>query len=428
MEVISTDKKETNVVEVEFRINAEEFEEAVQSAFLKKRKNITVPGFRKGKATRRMIESKFGESTFYEDAVNGIYKTAVPDVVDELELDLVDSPSVEVLSVSKDDGVSFKARFVVKPEVSISDYKGLNVEISKVEVTESDVDAQIEKMRGDNARILDVTDRPVKNGDAVTLDFEGFCEGEAFEGGAARDFKIEVGKGNFIPGFEEQIVGKSIGEDFEINVTFPEDYHAEGLAGKEAVFKCKIREISEKELAELDDEFVKDVSEFDTLDELRGDIRSKLREVGEKIHDVALEREIAEKTVSLMNADIPEVMFENRIDEMVRDWSYRHKIKPGDYADINGITIEQFRDNFREIAERQVKFRLALEKIAELEGIQVTEEELEAEYDKMAKQHDTKPENIRAVISSDAVTRDVKTEKAFQLLIDSAEITEKPGQ
>ncbi|MDR0222870.1 MAG: trigger factor [Oscillospiraceae bacterium] len=425
MEIISSGRKEANVVEVEFKIDAEEFEKAVQAAFLKQRKNIAVPGFRKGKATRRMIEAKYGENVFYEDAVNGVYKTAVPDVVDELKLDIVDSPEVEVKSVSREEGVSFKALFTVKPEVGISGYMGLEAQIRKIEVTEADIDGQIEKMRNDNARIIDVTERPAKRGDIVKLDFEGFCGKEAFEGGAARDFRLEIGGGAFIPGFEEQVEGKSIGEDFEVNVTFPEDYHSENLAGKETVFKCKIREISEKELAELDDEFAKDVSEFDTLEELRGDIRGKLSENGEKIRDMELEREIAEKIVKSLDADVPAVMFENRVDEMARDWSYNNRVRLDDYAARNGMTVEQFKETFRETAEKQVKFRLALEKIAELEGIEVTKDELDEEYEKMAKRSKMTAEKVRGLISEETVADDVKTEKALKLLKDGAKITYK---
>ena len=257
MEIISNNKTGANTVEAEIKVNAEEFEAAVQAAYLKRRKNISLPGFRKGKATRKMIEAQYGEGFFYEEAVNGMYQKTVADAIEEMKLEVVDVPETEVTSVSKEDGVCFKVTFTVKPEVAISGYKGLKVEKTVKTITDADVDADVERVRNQNARIIDVTDRAVANGDTVVFDFEGFCDGEAFEGGKAEKFSLEIGSGRFIPGFEEQIVGKNVDEEFDVNVTFPEDYNAENLAGKPAVFKCKIHEIKGKELADLDDEFAK---------------------------------------------------------------------------------------------------------------------------------------------------------------------------
>ena len=427
MEIISNNKTGANTVEAEIKVNAEEFEAAVQAAFLKKRKNITLPGFRKGKATRKMIEAQYGEGFFYEEAVNSIYQKTVADAIDELKLEVVDVPETEVTSVSKEDGVSFKVTFTVKPEVEISGYKGLKVEKTVKTITDADVDAEIERVRNNNARIIDVTDRAVENGDTVVFDFEGFCDGEAFDGGKAEKFSLEIGSGRFIPGFEEQIVGKNIGEDFDVNVTFPENYNAENLAGKPAVFKCKIHEIKGKELAELDDEFAKDVSEFDTLAEYKADIKSKLEETAKNHADSMLDNTISEKLAEILVAEIPEAMFEHRIADMLREWEYRNRyagITLQDYLRYTGLTIDQFKENFRAPAEIQVKLRLALEKIAELEKIEITEDALNEQYQKLADEHKMDLERVKAIISADSLKADIASEKAFELVKESAEITE----
>jgi trigger factor len=424
MTITSNTKPETNIVEVEFNINAEDFENAVQSVFLKKKKHIAIPGFRKGKATRKMIETTYGEGMFYEDAVNDLYRDAIPKVIDELGLEIVDAPEVEVSDLSKEAGVSFKLKLTVKPEVTIADYKGVEVELEPCKVTDEDIEKEFEKILADNARIIDASDRPVKDGDLIKFDFTGFCEDEAFDGGTATDFQLEIGSGQFIPGFEEQIVGKSVGEDFDVNVTFPEDYPSAAVKGKEALFKCKIHEISAKEIAVLDDEFVKDISEFDTMDEFREDTRKNIEQEKEQVRDVELEREVAEKIVELMSAEIPEVMFDDRIDEMARDWAFRYQMRAEDFAKNSGMTLEQYRDGFREMAEKQVKFRLSLEKIAELEGFEVSDEEVEAEYEKMSSENRMSAEKVRQIVTPQAVACDLKTEKALKLIKESAKVKE----
>ena len=426
MEIISNNKTGANTVEAEIKVNAEEFEAAVQAAYLKRRKNISIPGFRKGKATRKMIEAQYGEGFFYEEAVNGMYQKTVAEAIDEMKLEVVDVPETEVTSVSKEDGVSFKVTFTVKPEVAISNYKGLKVEKTVKTITDADVDADVERVRNQNARIIDVTDRAAENGDTVIFDFEGFCDGEAFEGGKAENFSLEIGSGRFIPGFEEQIVGKNVDEEFDVNVTFPENYNAENLAGKPAVFKCKIHEIKGKELAELDDEFAKDVSEFDTLAEYKADIKSKLEETAQKHADSMLDNTISEKLAELVEAEIPEAMYENRIDDMLREWEYRNRyagITLNDYLKYTGLTIEQFKENFRAPAEIQVKLRLALEKIAQLENIEVTDAALEEQYQKLADEHKMDLERVKAVIPAESLKADIASEKAFELVKESAEIT-----
>ena len=426
MEIISNNKTGANTVEAEIKVNAEEFEAAVQAAYLKRRKNISLPGFRKGKATRKMIEAQYGEGFFYEEAVNGMYQKTVADAIEEMKLEVVDVPETEVTSVSKEDGVCFKVTFTVKPEVAISGYKGLKVEKTVKTITDADVDADVERVRNQNARIIDVTDRAVANGDTVVFDFEGFCDGEAFEGGKAEKFSLEIGSGRFIPGFEEQIVGKNVDEEFDVNVTFPEDYNAENLAGKPAVFKCKIHEIKGKELADLDDEFAKDVSEFDTLAEYKADIKAKLEETAQKQADSMLDNTISEKLAELVEAEIPEAMYEHRIADMLREWEYRNRyagITLNDYLRYTGLTIDQFKENFRAPAEIQVKLRLALEKIAELENIEVTDAALEEQYQKLADEHKMDLERVKAVIPAESLKADIASEKAFDLVKESAEIT-----
>ena len=425
MEIISNNKTAVNTVEVEFKNNAEEFESAVQTAYLKKRKNITVPGFRKGKATRKMIETHYGEGVFYDDAINATYRSTIDDVIKELSLEVVDIPKIEVTSVSKEEGVTFKAEFTTKPEVNISDYKGLEAIKDVKTIGDEEVNAEIARMQDRNARIIDVTDRAAQKGDTVVFDFEGFKDGVAFEGGKGDNFSLELGSGRFIPGFEDQVVGKSIDEPFEVNVTFPEDYPAEDLAGKEAVFKCLIHEIKGKELPELDDEFAKDVSEFDTLDELKADTKKKLEEQAEKEADNKLETDLNTALIERLEGEIPEVMYENRINEMMRDWEYNNRfqgITVKDYLKYTGTTIEQFRENFRDPATKQIKLRLALEKIAALENIEATAEELEKHYTDLAEEHKMELDKVKSIVSEKSLAEDIRVEKAFNFVKDNAKI------
>lgn len=426
MEIISNNKTAANTVEVEFKASAAEFEEAVQAAYLKKKKNILVPGFRKGKATRKMVETHYGEGVFYEDAINSMYRNQVGKVVDELKLEVVDMPNIEVVSVNKEEGVQFKATFTTKPEVNVSQYKGLKVTKTVKTVTDEDVDADLKAMQDRNARIIDVTDRAAETGDTVVFDFEGFCDGVAFDGGKAEKFSLELGSGRFIPGFEDQIVGKNIGEDFDVNVTFPEDYQAEELAGKPAVFKCKIHEIKGKELPELDDEFVKDVSEFDTIDEMKADIKAKLEKRAEEEANMSVDTSLNEQLLANMEGEVPEVMYENRITDMVRDWEYRNRyqgITVKDYLKFANITMEQFRENFKDAATKQINLRLVLEKIAATENITASEEEIEKQYNELAEEHKMDVEKVKSIISAENLAEDIKVEKAFNLVKDNADIT-----
>ena len=424
MEIISQNNTATNTTAIEFSFTAEEFENAISAAYNKRKKSITVPGFRKGKAPRKVIEAQYGESVFYDDAVNSLYNQNIVAVIDKTGLDVVDVENTEVVEVSKENGVKFKADIITKPVVEISDYKGLEVKKTTKTVDDAAVDAEIDKIRNRNARSISVEDRAAQIGDTAVIDFEGFLYGVAFEGGKGEKFPLELGSGSFIPGFEEQVAGKNIGEDFDVNVTFPEHYQAENLAGKPAVFKCKLHEIKGKELPNVDDEFVKDVSEFDTLDEYKADIKSKLKKAAADEASTNLDNALVDAVIGKMKAEVPQVMYQRRIDEIVREWSARNRISVEDYLKYTGVTMDQFRANFTEVAKRQVDLRLALEKIAELENITVSDEDVEKEYADMAEQYKMEADKIKAAVPADAIKNDLKIEKALDLVRDSAKIEE----
>ena len=407
MEIISQNKTATNTTAIEFAFTAEEFENAVSAAYNRRKKNITVPGFRKGKAPRKVIEAQYGEGVFYEDAVNSLY-----------------NQNIAVVEVNKETGVKFKADIITKPVVEISDYKGIEVKKVTKAVTDEAVNAEIEKIRNRNARSVTVEDRAAANGDTAVIDFEGFLDGVAFEGGKGEKFPLELGSGSFILGFEDQIVGKNIGDEFDVNVTFPEHYQAENLAGKPAVFKCKLHELKGKELPAVDDDFAKDVSEFDTLDEYKADIKSKLEKAAADEADTNLDNALVDALVSKMKAEVPQVMYQRRIDDIVREWSARNRIRVEDYLKYVGQTMDQFRANFTEVAKRQVDLRLALEKIAELENIQVSDEDIEKEYADMAEQYKMEADKVKAAVPVDAIKNDLRIEKALDLVRDSAKIEE----
>ncbi len=424
MEIISQNSTATNTTAIEFAFSAEEFENAISAAYGKRKKNITVPGFRKGKAPRKVIEAQYGAGVFYEDAVNSLYSQNIAEIVEKTGLEVVDVDKTEVVDVSKENGVKFKADLITKPVVEISDYKGLEVKKTTKNVDDAAVDAEIEKVRNRNARSISVEGRAAENGDTAVIDFEGFLDGVAFEGGKGEKFPLELGSGSFIPGFEEQIVGKNIGDEFDVNVTFPEHYQAENLAGKPAVFKCKLHELKGKELPELDDEFVKDVSEFDTLDEYKADIRSKLEKTAADEASTNLDNELVDAVIAKMSAEVPQVMYQRRIDDIVREWSARNRIRVEDYLKYTGTTMDQFRANFTEVAKRQVDLRLALEKIAQIENITVSDEDLEKEYATMAEQYKMDVDKVKSAVPADAVKNDLSIEKALDLVRDSAKIEE----
>lgn len=387
MSLVSKNNVATNKYELEIHVPADEFEKACQNAYLKRVKKIEVPGFRKGKAPRKTIEKLYGEGIFFEDAINAVYPVALEAAVEEAGLELVARPMVDVTDVSKEDGFKFKATCVVKPEVSVKNYKGIKVSKEVKDVTDEDINQEIDRLRNRNARTISVSDRAAQNDDIVVIDFDGSVDGVPFDGGKAEKFELTLGSGQFIPGFEDQIVGHNVGDEFDVNVTFPEDYHAEELKGKDSVFKVKIHEINAKELPDADDEFAKDVSEFDTLAEMKDDIKKKLAEQNEKAATTEFENKLIDEVIANMEGEIPEEMYENRINEMVRDFDYRLRSQGMDinvYLQYTGMDMDAFRLTFKEQAEKQVKIRLALEKVVELEKIETTDEDLEKEYQRIA--------------------------------------------
>ncbi|MBP0956119.1 trigger factor [Huintestinicola sp.] len=425
MSLKSTNKIETNIYELEVEASAEEFESAVQAAYQKAKNKINVPGFRKGKAPRKMIEKLYGESCFYDDAVNAMVPFVVGKAIDEAGIEVVDRPEIDVTALSKDTGVAFKVKCIAKPEVEISDYKGIEVEKTVKTITDEDVDNQLKSMQERNGRLITIEDRAVENGDTVVIDFEGFMDGKAFDGGKENGFSLKIGSGQFIPGFEEQIVGKSTGEDFTINVTFPENYQMEELAGKPAEFKIKLHEIKATELPDLDDDFAKDTSEFDTLDELKADLKKKLEENASKNADAAAENAVYDKVIEKMNAEIPQVMFEHKIDDMVRDFEMRLSQQGLDlpmYLSFTGMDEAAFRDTFKDQAEKTVKLRLALEQIAKLENIEVTDEQVMEELKKMSETYKLPLNQLMSVVSPATLKTDMLVTEASKLVKDSAVI------
>lgn len=424
MEIISQNNTATNTYAIEVKFSAEEFDSAVNVVYNKQKGKITIPGFRKGKATRKMIETHYGANVFYEDAVNSLYNDKIEEIIEKTGLEVVNIENTEVTEISKENGVSIKADVITKPEVEISDYKGIEVKKTVKTVTDEDVNKEIDKLRDRVSRMVTVEDRAVQEGDTAVIDFEGFADGVAFEGGKGEKFPLEIGSHTFIPGFEDQIIGKNVNEEFDVNVTFPEDYQAENLKGKPAVFKCKLHEIKAKELPELDDDLVKDVSDKDTVDELKADIREKLAERYKTEAEDKCESDMMDAIIEKLNAEIPQVMFERRIDEIAREWSARSRISIGDYLKYTGLTIEQFRANFREPAQRQVKLRLALEKISELESLAVSSEDIENEYAKLAEEYNMEIEKVKEAIPEKTLTSDIKIEKAIDFVKDNAKIEE----
>lgn len=425
MSLKATNNVETNKYELEIEISAEDFEAAIEKAYLKARKNIAMPGFRKGKAPRKLIEKEYGEQVFFEDAVNLLYAPVVNGAVEESGLELVTRPEVEVTEISKENGVKLKATCITKPEVEVKDYKGIEVEKVVNPVTDEDINKQLDALREKNVTVETVDDRAAENGDDVVIDFEGFKDDVAFEGGKAEDFTLSLGSGQFIPGFEDQIVGHNAGEDFDINVTFPEEYQVKELAGAPAVFKIKLKSISKKVMPELDDDMVKDSTEFNTVDEYKADVKKKLEEANEKHADSEVEAKIFDKVIENMTAEIPQVMFDNRVNEMIGELEQRlapQGISLDLYMQYTGQTIDTVKKAYAEQAEKQVKLRLALEKIAKLENIEVTEDELKAEFDKLAEAYKLDVDQIKQFIHDDDLKKDIAVGKAVDLIKDAAVI------
>lgn len=425
MSLKSQNKIDTNRVELEVVVDAETFEKGLAAAFKKQSKKISIPGFRKGKAPRAFVEKYFGKEVFYEDAVNALYPDALDEAVKEAGLEVIqDKIDFDVKEVGPQ-GFTFTAALTTKPEVTIENYKGIEAVKKSAEVTDEDIDAEIKKVQERNSRMVTVEDRAAQNDDIAVIDFEGFLDGEPFEGGKGENYSLTLGSGQFIPGFEEQIVGHNTGDEFEVNVTFPEDYQAEELKGKATTFKCKLHEIKMKELPEVDDEFVKDVSEFDTLADYKEDLKKKLAESKEKEAVDDLENQLIDKLVELVQGEIPEAMYENKIADSIREFGYRLQsqgLNLDTYMKYTGMNVDQMKEGFRPQAERQVKLRLALEKIAALEELKAGEEDLNQEYQKIAEQYKMEADKIKELIPAAELEKDICVEKAINLVRDNANI------
>lgn len=425
MELKSVNLKETNIYQLEVSIDGEAFAQARQKAYSKAKKDIAIPGFRKGKVPMKMIESRYGEGFFYEDALEICYPEAAQAAIDESGLAFVAVNNVDVKKMDND-GVELVIEIVVKPEVEINDYKLLKATQKKVEVTQEDIDARIEQLRERNSRIEAVSDRAVENGDIVTIDFEGFVDGVAFEGGKAEEYDLTIGSGNFIPGFEEQLIGHNADEEFDINVKFPEEYGSEELAGKDSVFKIKIHEIKVKVLPEVDDEFAQEVSEFDTVADLRNDISEQIKKEKTDENESEIRKQLIDKLIDLLEADIPDAMIENEIDSEMNDMEYRMQMQGlslDTYLQYVGIAKEQYREQLRENAVKSVKVRLALEKIAEKEALEVSAEDFDKVYNDYAGQYDMPVEEVKKAVSEETLKADLLVEKALRFVRDNAKVT-----
>ncbi len=426
MSLKSKNKPTGNQVELEFTIEKEAFDKAVDAAYRKNVGKMNVPGFRKGKAPKAIIEKMYGKGVFYDDALNALIPDAFEAALDEAGEKPVGQPEFDVVSIEGD--VVIKAAFPVKPEVTVRNYKGYTVERTVAPTTDEEVDAEIAQVRSRNSRTVDITDRPAADGDIAVIDYEGFVDGKAFDGGKGEKYNLTLGSGQFIPGFEAQIVGHNPGDEFDVVVTFPEDYHAKELAGKEATFKTVLHEIKFNELPALDDDFAKDVSEFDTFDEYKADVKAKITDRHVKAADAEVEEKLIDALIENLEADIPEAMFVNETENQLRDYDNRLRMQGldlGTYLKYTGLDLDKMREQFRPRAERQVKTRLALEKIAELENLTVTEEDTEAEIKKIADMYGLEADKVKEQVSPDMLAEDIKVGKAVDIVKANAVITDK---
>ena len=423
MSLKSSTKVDVNTQELVFTVDGAAFDAAIEKAYQRQKKNINVPGFRKGKASRKLVEKYYGEGVFFEEAINGLINAEMPDAIKEAELELVDTPKIEVVSADVKDGVEFKAICVTKPEVTVSEYKGLKAPNNVKDITEDDINAQIEQIRQRNARIVSVDDRAAQLQDEVIINFEGFMDGVAFDGGQAEDFPLKLGSGQFIAGFEDQIVGHSIGDEFDVNVTFPEDYQMEEYAGKPAVFKVKLNAINMTELPEVDDELIKDTTEFDTIDEWKADIKAKLEQQAETRAASEFENHLMQKIIENTDGVIPKCMFDHRIDSLVSNFEHSLKQQGMDldiYLQYTGMDMDSFRESFTERAENEVTLRLGLEKIAELENIEISDEAIENQLKEIADANNMTVEDVRMRLPMNDFVDDLRVNKAVEFVKENA--------
>ena len=425
MNLISCEKLEKSMVEIQFSIDADTFKKAVNNAFKRESKKYAIPGFRKGKAPRSMIEKMYGADIFHYDAVNDLFPEAYEAAVKEAKVDVVGRPEPEVVSMSEADGAVLKVKVAVKPEVTLGEYAGLNVTKKVKTVEESQVEAELKRMQDRNGRML-TREGAAEDGDTVDIDFEGFVDGTAFEGGKAEHYSLVLGSHSFIPGFEEQVVGHAAGEEFDVNVKFPEEYQASELAGKDATFKIKLHEVKYKELPNLDDDFAMDVSEYDTLEELKNSIRKGIEDNNEKMADQQVENDLIEMVVNNMTAEIPQAMYDERIEELVQDFQYRisqQGLKLEQYLQYMGMNMDQFKAQFAEQAEKQVKMRLAMEAIVAKEGITASDEEFDMEVQRIADAYKMEADKVRSIVNEEAVKADLAVNKAIDFVKEKANVT-----
>ncbi len=424
MNLLKSEKAEKSTVKIEFSVEKSVFDAAVEKVYRKQVKKINVPGFRPGKAPRAMIEKMYGAGVFYEDAINDLIPENYEAALKEAGIEPVGQPEIDVVSIDEN-GLVLSAIVPVKPECKIDGYKGIEVEKDTVEVTDEEIDKEINIVRERNSREIEVTDAAAEMGNVAKIDFEGFVDGVAFEGGKGEDYSLKLGSGSFIPGFEEQVAGHVIGEEFDVNVTFPEEYHAEELAGKPAVFKVTIKSIEKIELPELDDDFAKDISEFDTFAEYREDMKAKIQKRHESAAEANLEESLLNVLIEKLEADIPEAMFVAETENFVRDYDNRLRQSGLDlqmYFKYTGLTLEALREQLRPQAEKQVKARLALETIAAVEAIEISDEELDAEFALLASNYNMEVEQLKGFVEPAMVKADVSVRKAMKLVKDTAVI------
>ena len=422
MNLVKSEKNEKSMHYLEFAIDKATFDEAVEKTYRKQVKNINVPGFRKGKAPKSVIEKMYGAGVFYEDAINALIPENYEAAVKEAGITPVAQPEIDVVSLD-DNGLVLSAKVAVKPEMQIKDYKGIEAEKNAAVATDEQVDREIEMLRERNSREIEITDEAAQMGDIVKIDFDGSVDGVAFDGGKGTDYSLKLGSGSFIPGFEEQIAGHVIGDEFDVNVTFPEDYHAAELAGKASVFKTKVNAITRIELPELDDEFAKDASEFDTIDELKADIKAKIQERLNVQAENEYEEKLIEALIEKLEGDIPEAMFVNETENFVRDFDNRLRSQGMDmnlYLKYTGMTLDALREQMRPQAERQVKARLALEAIASIEGAVATEEEINTEYQRIADAYHLEVEQVKSMLDDASIIADIQVKKAMDIVKESA--------
>ena len=423
---LQVEKLEKNMAKLTIEVSAEDFEAALQKAYLKNKGKISIPGFRKGKAPRKMIEKMYGAGIFYEDAVNALIPEKYAEEADNCDVEIASQPKIDVVQVEAGKPMIFTAEVALKPEVTLGAYKGIEVEKQNIEVTDEEIQAEVDKERENNSRVIDVDDRAVEDGDMVKLDFEGFVDGVAFEGGKGENYDLTIGSGSFIPGFEEQLVGAVIGEEKEVSVTFPEEYHSADLAGKAAVFKCTVNEIKVKELPDADDDFAQDVSEFDTLDEYKADIRKTLMEKKEKEAKSAKEMAVVEKIVENAAMEIPDAMIDEQVRRMADDFAQRLQsqgLTVEQYFQFTGMTAEKLFEQMRPDALKRIQNSLVLEAVAEAEQIEVSEERLEEELTKMAEAYSMELDKLKEMLSEDTkeqIKKDLAVQAAVDLVRDAA--------